>query len=367
MKKIGVLAVVIIIGCIYLFNRSNNSMDSAEKQVGHELLKSQLGSNTNPQTKVTSTKDPSAQTSNSSDSSSSSSNSDQQTGEGKIISIGGVNYPLMVAKVEMEVGVGSGPNQLGISEEGGGNGPGGFVTTKDGETLIMDMMNDRISSYKDGKLQPIVDLKGKLIKGLAYYDGELYVATGNTKRNVEVYGLDGQLKKTINTNIDTGYLNPLRMEVTESTITTTGYEKTWESDHKGNTVEMYGTPVGDKLIDPTVDEKGNVTINIRNSDGTPNRSIKEKGNFGAVKMIQEQNDGGYIAVYETNPEGPHSDNPYYVSVKRDKNHNIVSTGTIPMGGGDYDVVQDLEVSKDGKICIFKSHQSKHQKSCTKMK
>lgn len=284
------------------------------------------------------------------------------------LKVGNKEIPIVQGEVVMEVGVGSGPNQLGIAEDGGGNGPGSFHITKDGEILIADTVNNRISSFRNGELQEVVSFGDRHMKGFTTRDGIMYALVAgkndNTKFHVESYALDGTLQAKKIYNFDPGYLNTLRIEQTDRGTYVYGYEKTTLLTNNGGIIQSYGAPTldGAKSIDTVINDKGNAVTTVRSKEGAPLSTHTDDGPYLEHRGTFMLKDGGYINVYGSDPRdnSKNVENPMYILVKKDGNHNVLTTKATPMGSShasDQPIIADPET---GRVSILKTIDGKKQ-------
>jgi hypothetical protein len=235
-----------------------------------------------------------------------------------------------------------------VAEDGGGNGAGSFTISKDGEILITDNINQRISTYRDGKMEELIDLKGKYPKGVSIHNNEIYVLQGQegdyTKYDIHVYSMDGTKDRVNSISLDPGFLNSLKLNATDDGIEIYASDKTWLASKNGVVNEMVGVPRRgtEESYEVRFDERlqgtGQVVGLVRDAQSghIATHTLPGAG-YGRVNPTTPLSDGGQIIHLETNPaiSDHFADNPHHIFIRTDKDGKVVSKGSTPMSATHY--------------------------------
>jgi hypothetical protein len=232
-------------------------------------------------------------------------------------------------------------------------------------------MNDRISVFRDGKFEPLAEIKNDYLKGVIAGEDGIFVLTGNTELTLKRFRDDGTEMPGIPMKLKAEYLNGMRGEVQGDKVVLYGEDgKTYTVDKKGNILEAYGAPDADgkRYWDPTVEPGKYATVTIRSETGAPLKDVKLPGPHGGILGNFPQKDGGTIVVVETDPGSSEelAKNPRNTAYKLDKDGNPICQVTFAQEGT-HSVDKPIERHPDGRICQSIATGKHYRYKCYKLK
>lgn len=246
----------------------------------------------------------------------------------------------------------SGEN-IGLSPEGGGIGPGGIVFDESGQLIIFDRLRDRITSVKeDGSVEVLHQIDSNdLLKGAEVNEaGDLLVLTGSEKLKLVKIDKEGN-KKIVAEGVDTDIMNGYLVHEKANSTYLIGLTQTMVLEEGKEARKMYGAPSfdGKESFDIELDEQGTPVMTFRDNSGAPLKTEKEQGHYGNVRQLQPYKNG-FLVVFESDPNESefHFKNPFYTVQLRDANGRIINEMNVAKKGS-HSVDFPIAVKSDGTV------------------
>lgn len=244
-------------------------------------------------------------------------------------------------------------DNVGLSPEGGGIGPGAIMFDDQGRMIIVDRLRDRVTTLNEkGEIVTLAEISSEnILKGAGVdSDGELFLLTGNDKLTISKINREGE-KSVVASEIFSDIMNGHIVHLKDDATYLIGLTKTIVVDQEGKSSTLYGAPSwdGKESFDIELDDTGAPVVTFRDQKGAPLKTEKEVGHYGNVRQLQPFKNG-YLVVYESDPLESefHLNNPFYTVQIRDASGRVLQEANVPKKGT-HSVDFPIAVDQQGQI------------------